>query len=107
MSSVSASQASSGQQSDAQKLAEQRSILNFYNSLTQDQKKQIQQQYNEEDYTLIVQLPRQDKEYYMKKLGLITYPEDIENLGIFVQKQNIKDKELDDEQSLMEASKYT
>jgi len=29
-------------------------------------------------YALMIRLPRQPKEYYQKKLGLITFPEDIE-----------------------------
>ncbi|EAR84187.1 hypothetical protein TTHERM_00721180 (macronuclear) [Tetrahymena thermophila SB210] len=107
MSPSSLSQAEINQQLEAQKLAYEKSIENYYNSLTSEQKKQLLSQYNEEDYTLIIQLPRQDKQYYMKKLGLITYPEDIENLAIIVQKKTINEQELDDEQSLMEASKYT
>lgn len=62
----------------------------------------------------------------MRKLGLITYPEDIESLSIFVEREGDdkkKDKggitlskqvsskkvssEMDEERSLMEASKYT
>lgn len=44
----------------------------------------------------------------MSKLTLITFPEDIEELSIIVEKESGKGKqELDEEKSLTEASKYT
>ena len=67
----------------------------------------MRQQYCEEDFTLLIQLPRQDKEYFINKIGLITFPEDIEILGLDVSLANKKEKQLDSERSLMEIAKYT